>query len=100
MDIQIIGRELAIRWANGGESYLTLEKMRRACPCAACAGEQDLTGPMYKPVVTYTEKSFNLTGLERVGGYALQPLWEDGHSSGLYSWSYIQALTQQQSSKS
>ena len=95
-DIQIIGRELAIRWSNNEETYIPLEKLRRACPCAACAGEQDLTGPTYKPIVTYNEKSFTLTALDRVGGYALQPRWEDGHNSGLYSWSYLQALAQQQ----
>ena len=33
LDIQPIGHELAIRWEDGSESYIPLEKLRRACPC-------------------------------------------------------------------
>ncbi|HTA95201.1 MAG TPA: gamma-butyrobetaine hydroxylase-like domain-containing protein, partial [Verrucomicrobiae bacterium] len=38
-DIQQIGNELAVRWGDGGESFILLEKLRRACPCAGCKGE-------------------------------------------------------------
>jgi hypothetical protein len=43
-NIQQIGNELAIQWSDGGESYLNLELIRRACPCAACGGEPDVLG--------------------------------------------------------
>ncbi len=41
-NIQQIGEELAIAWNDGTESYLKLEMLRRACPCAACGGEPDV----------------------------------------------------------
>src|SRR5262245_25917585 len=39
VDIQQIGDELAIKWDDGAESFVKLEKLRRRCPCAGCKGE-------------------------------------------------------------
>lgn len=92
-DFQVIGNELAIRWAGGGESFLSLETLRRHCPCAGCKGEMDVMGNVYKgPEINLTSESFRLKRVDRVGGYALQPVWGDGHTTGLYSFEYLQAL--------
>jgi DUF971 family protein len=91
-NIQKIGDELAIAWNDGNESFLNLETLRRACPCAACGGEPDVLGNISRPHVSYTEKSFQLTGFDLVGGYALQPRWADGHGSGIYSFTYLRRL--------
>ena len=29
---------------------------------------------------------------EMVGNYALQPFWNDGHHTGLYTWEYLKRL--------
>ena len=92
-NIQAIGSELAIAWSDGTESYLPLEFLRRACPCAACGGEPDVLGRVIRPQVTYTSDSFVLRGFSVVGGYAVQPAWADGHGSGLYSFPYLQRLS-------
>ena len=91
-NIQQIGDELAIAWNDGRESFFNLETLRRACPCAACGGEPDVLGNILRPRVNYTEKSFQLTGFDLVGGYALQPRWADGHGSGIYSFTYLRRL--------
>ncbi len=91
-NIQQIGNELAVRWSDGIESYLLLEFLRRACPCAACGGEPDVLGQVDRPTVTYSEQSFVLSRWDLVGGYAVQPHWGDGHSSGLYSYEYLRRL--------
>ena len=91
-NIQAIGSELAIAWSDGAESYLSLEALRRACPCAASGGEPDVLGHVVRPQVTYTPSSFELRGFQIVGGYALQPGWGDGHGSGLYSFPYLRRL--------
>lgn len=92
-DVQLIGRELALRWSDGGESYFDLQRLRRACPCAACGGEPDVLGNVMRPEVSYTHNSFDLAGWQLVGGYALQPRWADGHDTGLYSFAYLQRLS-------
>jgi ATP-binding protein involved in chromosome partitioning len=33
-----------------------------------------------------------LVGMENIGTYALQLSWNDGHSSGLFSWETLRAL--------
>jgi DUF971 family protein len=91
-NMQLIGSELAIVWLDGHETYLPLEALRRACPCAVCAGEPDVTGKIIHPRVTITEKSFLLRTWKMIGGYALQLTWEDGHNSGLYPFAYLQTL--------
>ena len=90
--IQPIGSELAIAWSDGTESYLPLDLLRRACPCAACGGEPDVLGHVVRPQVAYTPQSFILSGVAVVGGYALQPAWADGHGTGLYTFSYLRRL--------
>ena len=91
-NIQPIGAELAIAWSDGVESYLPLEALRRACPCAACGGEPDVMGRVTRPVVKYTPASFELRGFAVVGGYAVQPAWADGHGTGLYTFPYLRRL--------
>lgn len=93
-NIQQIGNELAIRWNDGSESYLDLQFLRRACPCAACGGEPDVLGNILRPNVTYSENSFDLAGFQVVGGYALQPNWRDGHNTGIYSFQYLRRIAQ------
>jgi len=92
IDMQVIGNELALRWTSGEESYFDLELLRRSCPCATCGGEPDVLGRVVKPSVIYNEHSFKIRNLQLVGGYALQPTWEDGHNTGLYSWAYLKKL--------
>ena len=93
-NIQQIGDELAIVWNDGIESYLNLQFLRRACPCAACGGEPDVLGKVVRPNVTYSPESFQLAGFDIVGGYALQPRWADGHGTGIYSFTYLRRLGQ------
>ena len=67
INIQQIGDELAVAWSDGAESFLELEMLRRACPCAACGGEPDVLGRIARPHVSYNDKSFKLVGFDLVG---------------------------------
>ncbi len=94
-NIQQIGNELAIQWNDSTESYLDLQFLRRACPCAACGGEPDVLGNIigsHDRGMSYSENSFELTGFDVVGGYAVQPRWRDGHNTGIYSFQYLRRL--------
>ncbi len=93
-NVQHIGLELAISWNDGTESFLPLELLRRNCPCAVCGGEPDVLGFIERPEVKYTPESFELRGWQLVGGYAFQPTWRDGHSSGLYPFSFLKRIAE------
>jgi len=93
VDLQQIGGELAIKWPDGGESFIPLEKLRRHCPCAGCQGATDIMGNVYKnPEQKLTAAAFELVRLENVGAYAIQPVWRDGHATGIFSFDYLRRI--------
>ena len=92
-DIQHIGNELAVKWDDGSESFIPLEKLRRACPCAGCKGEMDVMGNLYKsPEQPLSPNAFHLVRIESVGTYGVQPVWADGHATGIYSFDYLRRI--------
>jgi DUF971 family protein len=92
-EVMIVGNELAIAWTDGREDYISLETLRRACPCAMCRGERDIMGNLYKgPERPYTPLSFQAVAHRRVGGYALQIDWADRHNDGIYSWDNLKEI--------
>lgn len=92
-DIQRIGNELAIKWDDGAEDFIPLTTLRRSCPCAGCKGEMDILGNVYKnPDRPLAPNAFDLVRMTQVGGYALQPVWADGHDSGIYSFEYLRRV--------
>ena len=93
VDLQQIGDELAIKWDDGGESFVALEKLRRACPCASCQGEVDILGQLHKgPDKPLPPMAFVWRHCTTVGGYGIQPVWGDGHSSGIFSFDYLRRV--------
>jgi len=83
----VLGDLFVVVWDDGHESYYPLEALRRACPCAGCAGEPDLFGRMWTgPAPQYGPRSFELQSVSPIGNYALQPNWADGHTYGM--WTY------------
>ena len=96
LEIERIGGELAIKWDDGLESFIPLATLRRSCPCAGCKGETDILGNVYKnPDKPLAQNAFELIRIGRVGGYALQPVWADGHDSGIYSFEYLRRVAEQ-----
>ncbi len=95
IDLQQIGEELAVKWEDGSESYIPMEKLRRACPCAGCKGVSDIMGNLYKgPEQALTPTAFQLKSITMVGTYAVQPVWADGHASGLYTFDYLKRVAE------
>jgi DUF971 family protein len=93
VDIQHVGNELAVKWEDGRESFIPLEKLRRACPCAGCKGEVDVLGNLHKgPDESLSPRAFDLVRMTLVGTYAIQPVWADGHVSGIFSFDYLRNI--------
>ena len=93
LDIQTIGNELAVRWDDGNESFISLEKLRLACPCAGCKGEMDVMGNLHKgPEIKLTPRSYILLRVDNIGGYGLQPTWGDGHNSGIFPFAMLRKI--------
>ncbi len=93
--MQPIGQDLAIKWDDGAESFIPLDRLRRYCPCAGCRGETDIMGNLYRnPDEPLSPEAFRLLRIDRIGGYAIQPVWGDGHATGIYSYDYLKRLAE------
>ena len=83
----------AVKWEDVSENFVRLEMLRRCCPCAGCKGEIDVMGNLYKnPDRPLPPSAFELRRIANVGGYAIQPIWGDGHATGLYSFEYLKKI--------
>ena len=86
---------LQIIWNDGEECRYPIPQLREACPCAECRGGHEYMGRAYDPddILKLTPaRSYTITDLNLVGSYALQPIWDDGHNSGFYTWDYLKRL--------
>ena len=86
--------KLRIVWEDGEFSEYEPRFLRMRCPCAGCVDE--MTG-----VRTLTEEmvpeGVHPEAIHYVGRYALQFVWSDGHSTGIYPFELLRALWDQES---
>jgi DUF971 family protein len=88
---------IRIDWKDGHHSEYGLMYLRDKCPCATCTGahgtpprEPEAVAPagpfqMYKPVL-------KMLKVEPVGNYAIRIYWNDGHSTGIYSYDHFRQI--------
>ena len=94
-DLQIIGTEIAIRWNDGKESYITFASLRAASPSAEVRGEHDIFGHKYGGEAPKNYVGVEVTGWDQIGNYAIRFKFSDGHGSGLYSYELLRQLGEQ-----
>jgi DUF971 family protein len=84
-------RMLTLTFSDDVEFKLSAEFLRVFSPSAEVRGH----GPGQEVLQT-GKSSVGIAGIEPVGHYAVQISFDDGHDSGLYSWSYLRDLAEQQ----
>ena len=84
-------RALQVSFADGAEFRIPFELMRIYSPSAEVQGH----GPGQEVLQT-GKRAVELTSLEPVGNYAVQPTFSDGHNTGIFSWDYLYMLGSQQ----
>ena len=77
-------RVLEISFADGKTFQLPYEFLRVYSPSAEVRGH----GPGQE-VLQAGKKNVEITHLEPVGNYAIQPTFSDGHATGIYSWDLL-----------
>ena len=82
---------LEIGFSDGQAFRIPFELMRIYSPSAEVQGH----GPGQEVLQT-GKREVGLVSLEPVGNYAVQPLFSDGHNTGIYSWDYLYFLGSQQ----
>jgi DUF971 family protein len=92
------GQGVDVVWSDGHASHFDFAYLREKCPCATCNEERQkkpstpapLVGlgpslPMYKPKLA-------ARSAKAVGQYAIQMDFNDGHSTGIYSFELLRTL--------
>ncbi len=83
------GRRLRIAWRDGHVSEFQPRYLRSHCPCAGCVDE--MTGErILDPEAV--DLNVHPQEIRYVGRYALQFLWSDGHTTGIFPFDYLRRL--------
>lgn len=93
------GTGVEIDWVDGHQSVYKFQYLRDACPCATCDDEREAEGrdfgqpPKGKPgALPMFRDPARPTEITPVGNYAITFHWNDGHSSGIYSWEFLRLI--------
>jgi DUF971 family protein len=87
VEINHIKKDAVVRvtWSDSHVGDYPEVYLRGHCPCALCQGH----GATRRFVDVPDAK---LVGIDGVGNYAIEFHWQDGHSTGIYSYDYLRAL--------
>jgi DUF971 family protein len=85
-------RLLDVRFDDGSHFELPFEYLRVFSPSAEVKGHGGGEGAL-----VLGKQNVGISGLEPVGNYALRLFFDDGHNTGLYSWSVLYQLGKERS---
>lgn len=83
------GTHIRVEWPDGHVALLNNRDVRGACQCAACVEEfsgKQLLDPATIP------SNIQATGISVLGNYAVSIAWNDGHSSGIFTWDRLKEI--------
>ncbi len=85
--LHTVSRVLEIAFDDGASFRLPFEFLRVYSPSAEVRGH----GPGQE-VLQVGKRDVMISDLRSVGHYAIQPVFSDGHDSGIYAWDYLYEL--------
>jgi DUF971 family protein len=80
-------RELEVRFADGLNARLSAEFLRVHSPSAEVKGHAAGEG-----MLVTGKEAVSIASIEPVGLYAVRIVFDDGHNTGLYTWSVLHEL--------
>ena len=82
-------KTLDITFHDNYIASISAELLRVESPSAEVQGHssQNKNTPLNKNTVSIKQ-------IERVGNYAIRIIFDDGHDTGIYSWSYLRAMSE------
>lgn len=81
--------EVGIRLRGGEAGFIPVRELRLACPCARCVDEWTGKALLDQNLVA---EDIRISRLRAVGNYGIQPVFSDGHRSGIYHFNLVQHL--------
>ncbi|MGC2662097.1 MAG: DUF971 domain-containing protein [Bryobacteraceae bacterium] len=85
-----------IDWLDQHHSDYALAYLRDECPCASCTGahgtEPQRSNYSKQPLFQMYKPALKMESVEPVGSYAIRIHWNDGHSTGIYSFDHLRKI--------
>ena len=88
-NLELTDTEILVVWSDGHESKYDAKHLRVSCACAQCVDEwshRALLDPATVPSDIRAEDYL------MIGRYAVQFLWSDSHSTGIYPFKMLRSL--------
>jgi len=89
--LRTASRILDVRFDDGSHYQLPFEYLRVFSPSAEVKGHGGGEG-----ILQLGKQNIGVTGIDPIGNYALKLTFDDGHDTGLYSWSLLHELGRNQ----
>lgn len=83
------GRRLTVVFDDGQTIILSSIALRLATPSVEAKRLSDA-----ERQAQIGQKPVRILAIEAIGNYAIRPSFDDGHSTGIYSWDYLSHLAQ------
>jgi len=80
-------QSVTLTWADGTTSGYGLEELRQCCPCADCRTRRDRDLPVWP--LDSSPQPLRIVDAKLVGAWGIGFTWNDGHSTGIYSWELL-----------
>ena len=77
-------KDINIKFSDNYIGVISAELLRVESPSAEVQGHS----PNEKKTILNKNK-VSITNIEKVGNYAIRIIFDDGHYTGIYSWSYL-----------
>jgi ATP-binding protein involved in chromosome partitioning len=78
-----------VLWEDGQRNDFDVRDLRLACRCALCV--EEMSGrPLLDPKSVRPDVTPRT--ITSVGNYAITIIWNDGHSTGIYSFEHLRAF--------
>ena len=82
-------QKLNILFHDNYESEISAELLRIESPSAEVQGHSK-----EEKITPLNKKNVSIVNIEKVGNYAIRIIFDDGHDTGIYSWSYLRKVSE------
>ena len=92
LKVKIKEQRPSIDWSDRAHSEFALAQLRAQCPCATCRTDREEAKKNPLQILRSDPTGIRVTSAKLVGNYAIQFVWSDGHSTGIFDFRFLRSL--------
>lgn len=84
--------KLRVTWSDGHHAEYSAVHLRKKCPCAGCSQEVPKKPGLLPVIPPNMPDRMEVTQVAAMGNYAIGFHFNDGHTTGIYSFEYLRGI--------